>query len=147
MVRFNIDMRAVRVERGELDAFEHGVLRKILEVPAQRFRGERDEKRIVIVMGTVQCAPGEIERLMPELKTMMAATRAEDGCLLYAFSRDVLDPDLLHISERWRDDSALAAHFASPHVVDFNTALATARIEELSVKAYDSDGERVLMRR
>ena len=102
---------------------------------------------MVIVMGHARFAPGELDRLMPEVKVQLKATRAEDGCELYVFARDVLDPDLLYISERWRDHPAIAAHFASPHMAAFNNALATAKVEELSVKAYDADGERVLMRR
>ena len=147
MAEFNIAMRAARVSSGELDAYDGGTIRKILELPAVRFRPEREDKSMVIVMGHARFSAGEIDRLKPEMEAQLNATRAENGCELYVFARDVLDPDLLHISERWRDNAAIAAHFASPHMAAFNNALATARIEELSVKAYDAEGERVLMRR
>jgi quinol monooxygenase YgiN len=75
----------------------------------------------------------------------MAATHAEDGCELYVFSRDVTNPDCLLISERWRDGDALAAHSKSPHMAVFNRAIGTAKIESVSVKAYDVSGVRNLI--
>ena len=100
---------------------------------------------MVIVMGTARLAPGEIDRLLEVMRAQIETTRAEDGCIHYAFARDVHDPDLLHISERWRDNAAIAAHFQSPHMAAFNAELAKARVLSLSVKAYDENGERTLM--
>ena len=57
----------------------------------------------------------------------------------------LLDPDTLIITERWRDNAAIAAHFASPHMAAFNAALAKAKLLEVSVKAYENGEERVLM--
>ncbi len=100
---------------------------------------------MVVVMGTAKFAAGEIDRLKDVIAAQLAATRAEDGCEAYSYARDVLDPDLLHIIERWRDNKAIADHFAAPHMAAFNNELARARIESLSVKAYDENGERTLM--
>ena len=100
---------------------------------------------MVVVMGTAHMAPGEIDRLLDVMRAQIDATRAEDGCEHYAFARDVYDPDLLHVSERWRDNAAITAHFQSPHMASFNAALASAKMLSLSVKAYDENGERTLM--
>jgi quinol monooxygenase YgiN len=100
---------------------------------------------MVIVMGTCKMAPGEIDRLKDAMRAQREATRAEAGCQHYAFSRDVLDPDLLHIAERWDSNDAIAAHFKAPHMAIFNTALGAAKILSLSVKAYDEHGVRTLM--
>jgi quinol monooxygenase YgiN len=145
MVQFNLAMRAARVFEGELHAYEDGLTRKILEIPAQRFRGEVEDREAIVVMGDARFAPGEIDRLMPAIDTMLAATRAEDGCIEYSYARDVIDPDTVRVAERWRDRTALDAHFATPHMASFNAALATANIFDLSVKAYDARGERTLM--
>ncbi len=147
MPRFNVSMRIATVTGGTLDAYEGGKVRKMLEVPAQRFRAEYEDRDMIVVMGTARFEKGELARLKPAIEAQLTATRAEDGCDLYAYSIDVLDPDLMHISERWRDHAALTAHFASPHMAAFNEVLATARIESLNVKAYDAEGERVLMSR
>ena len=99
---------------------------------------------MIIVMGHANLGAGEIDRLGAEMKAQITATRAEDGCLHYGFSRDVLDPDTLVISERWRDNDALAAHFASPHMAAFNKVLGSAKVLEVSVKAYENGEERSL---
>ena len=83
---------------------------------------------------------GEVERLADAMKTQVEATRAETGCEHYAFARDVLDPDRLVVSERWRDREALDAHFKEPHMAAFNAVLGSAKVFEISIKAY-SNGE------
>jgi len=90
-------------------------------------------------------AAGEIDRLHDEMVKQMAATQAEDGCEQYIFSRDVTNPDALLISERWRDDDALAAHMAAPHMAEFNKAIGAAKISAVSVKAYEISNVRVLI--
>ena len=50
---------------------------------------------MVIVMGTVRVDPEAIERLRPAMEAMMAASRAEAGCLTYAYALDLLEPGLV----------------------------------------------------
>ena len=100
---------------------------------------------MIIVMGSIRMAAAEIERLAPDMATQMAATNAEDGCEQYIFSRDVTDPDQLLISERWRDADALTAHSQSPHMANFNRVMAGAKIESISVKAYEVASVRTLI--
>jgi quinol monooxygenase YgiN len=147
MVEFNIGMRAARVTAASVSSYEDGAVRRLMEIPASSFRGERVDKDMVVVMGSVRTAPGEIDRLMADLTALVTATRAEDGCELYAVARDLLDPQVLHISELWRDRQALTAHFATPHVAAFNAVLASAKIESMRAVAYAADGERVLVER
>lgn len=147
MVEFNIGMRAASVVATDIESYENGIARRLLQIPAASFRPEREEPDVVIVMGTAKFEGGELDRLMPAMTAQLAASRAEDGCALYAFSRDMLDPDVLHIAEKWRDAAALAAHFTAPHMAAFNQVLATAKVEHMSVIAYDAVGERVLIER
>ena len=91
---------------------------------------------MIVIMGHAKAAPGEIDRILDGLHAMVAATLAEDGCEHYCFSRDLGDPDCMIITERWRDQAALDAHFASPHMVQFNALLSTAQVLDVSVKAY-----------
>jgi len=96
-------------------------------------------------MGTIEMVDGEIDRLHEEMLKQMEATQAEDGCEQYVFSRDVTNPDTLLISERWRDDAALAAHGKAPHMAEFNKAIGAAKISAVSVKAYEISNVRVLI--
>jgi quinol monooxygenase YgiN len=71
------------------------------------------------------------------------AVRARDGCLEYQMNQDMEDENLLHVSERWRDDEAVDAHMAdlSPLI----EALAGARMEWLDLRAYSVSECRVLL--
>jgi quinol monooxygenase YgiN len=100
---------------------------------------------MIVVMGTIDLAEGDIDRLQNEMATQMAATQAEDGCEQYVFSRDVTDPNRLLIAERWRDAEALAAHGKTPHMAEFNKAIGRATIKKISVKAYEVASVRVLL--
>ena len=100
---------------------------------------------MIAVLGTVRLAPGEMDRLNMALTAMMAATQAEDGCIQYVYARDITDPNHMTVSELWRDESALKAHFNSPHMAELNKVLATAKILALSVKRYDVSNVTTLM--
>lgn len=91
----------------------------------------------IIVLGHIRFAAGEFERLRPALAEMQATTRAEAGCELYAFAQAVDEPDLLVISERWASEEALAAHGASAHMQAFGATLGAAKVESISVKAWN----------
>ncbi|UVO52758.1 putative quinol monooxygenase [Sphingomonas sp. SUN039] len=147
MVEFNIGMRAASVVATAIESYESGIVRRLLQIPATSFRPEYEDRNTVVVLGDVRCASGEIDRMQEAIDTQVRATRAEDGCELYAFSRDVLDPEVLHIAEKWRDHAALTAHFATPHMAVFNAELGAAKVVSMSVKAYDAEGERVLVER
>jgi quinol monooxygenase YgiN len=100
---------------------------------------------MIVVMGTIDLADGDIDRLAGDMAKQMAATQAEDGCEHYIFSRDVTNPNRLLVSEHWRDDEALAAHFKMPHMAEFNKVLGQAAIKKISVKAYEVASVRVLI--
>jgi quinol monooxygenase YgiN len=100
---------------------------------------------MLIIEGWIQFGAGEIERLTAACKTMIAETHKEPGCLEYAFSQDLSDPSRMRIIERWVDEAALAAHFASPHMAVFQAALADARREGGSAKLYSAEFVRSLI--
>ena len=100
---------------------------------------------MIIVTGMARFGEGEIERLKDAFAANIAATRAEDGCLAYAYAVDIADPNLLHISEQWRDEAAVNAHMTAPHMGPLMAALGSAKIEALSVKAYEATFQKTLL--
>jgi quinol monooxygenase YgiN len=102
---------------------------------------------MIIVEGWVRVDPTDIERFLPHVHAMVAATRAEPGCIAYAFSRDVMEPDLMRISEQWQDETALNAHFRTPHIAAFNQALAGVGILAADVNAHTAQHLRNLIKR
>ena len=93
---------------------------------------------MIIVTGQVRFAEGEIARLAPAFGTNIEATRAEAGCARYAYAVDVGDPNLLHVVEEWSDEEAVNAHMNTPHMAELMTALGSAKIEAISINAYEA---------
>lgn len=79
---------------------------------------------MIIVEGTLKIDAAAVERAKPQIAELIAATRAEDGNVDYAFAEDLAEPGLLRFVERWRDRAALDAHMKSPHMKTFGRALA-----------------------
>lgn len=94
---------------------------------------------MLLIMGTIRVPEEAIERARPAMEKMLAASRAEDGCLTYNYAQDVLDPCLIHISERWRDRAALAAHGASEHMKEWRAAGAGLGLHNRDLALYESD--------
>jgi len=71
---------------------------------------------MIIIMGTVRISADRINEARPAMAAMVAASRAEPGCRLYAYAEDLLEPGLIRVSEQWIDQAALSAHFETPHM-------------------------------
>ena len=70
----------------------------------------------VLVIGEFRLPAESLAAAQEPMARVIAATRAEAGCLLYAYSQDITEPGLFRISERWESRAALDAHFATPHM-------------------------------
>jgi len=100
---------------------------------------------MIIVDGWVRFGTGELAALSDAAATMMTATHKESGCLHYAFSADMAEPDLMRISERWVDQAAIDAHLQTAHMAAFNQAIGGRKILGVSVKAYSGEFLKTLM--
>ncbi|MFP3944667.1 MAG: putative quinol monooxygenase [Alphaproteobacteria bacterium] len=100
---------------------------------------------MLIVAGHVRLAPGEVEKILPAAHRMMEETHKEAGCREYTFARDLSDETTIRIFEIWESREALDAHFATPHMAEFNKALGDVKVESVSVKIYDVSGVHPLM--
>ncbi|MFN3512074.1 MAG: putative quinol monooxygenase [Phenylobacterium sp.] len=76
----------------------------------------------VVVAGTFRVPSQNLDAFKPHMEAMLAASRAEDGCLEYSYAVDVLDPGLIRVFEAWRDRAALEAHLATPHITRWRAA-------------------------
>ncbi|QDZ07166.1 antibiotic biosynthesis monooxygenase [Sphingomonas panacisoli] len=92
-----------------------------------------------LIMGTMRIPEGALEVARPAMAAMLAASRAEDGCLAYNYAQDVLDPRIIHISERWRDRAALDAHFRTPHMAEWRAQFGAIGITDRDLQLYESD--------
>ena len=100
---------------------------------------------MLLIQGWLKLATGEFDKVADEARAMVAATNAEDGCIHYSFARDIGDPDLIHIAERWRDADALGAHGKSAHMRTFNQAMGSVTREGADLWLYSAEEVRKLM--
>jgi quinol monooxygenase YgiN len=70
----------------------------------------------LVVVARLQGRPDCREAVGAILASAAAASRCDDGCLAYSFTRDVEDPDRYLSVEHWRDQAALDGHLASAHL-------------------------------
>jgi quinol monooxygenase YgiN len=94
---------------------------------------------MLIVLAKAKVGEGAMEPARAAIADMVAASNAEDGCIAYAFTQDVLDPSVLHIVEKWQDEAALAAHFATPHMAAFGAAIAGLDFQVVEALKFHTD--------
>lgn len=93
---------------------------------------------MILVVVEVKVESGAAAQARDAIAAMETATRAEPGCLTYAFSVDLNDDTTMRVIERWRSPEDLRLHLASPHMAEFNRAIAAIRPTALDVKAYEA---------
>ncbi|MDP3492836.1 MAG: putative quinol monooxygenase [Hyphomonadaceae bacterium] len=70
---------------------------------------------MLILSVFLRVPPEQVEALRPYMRTVIAASRAEPGCLFYTLSEDMAEPGLIRAFEIYADDDALKAHGESDH--------------------------------
>ncbi len=94
---------------------------------------------MLIVLAKAKVGADAIDAARVAIADMVAASTAESGCIAYAFTQDMLDPTVIHIVEKWQDDAALAAHFATPHMAAFGAAIAGLDLQVVEATKYHAD--------
>ena len=94
---------------------------------------------MIIVMGSFRLPVENFEAGRAMMDKVIAATRAEDGCLLYAYSRDMADAGLVRVSEKWRDRAALDAHFQTEHMAVWLRERASLGLSERDIMVFESE--------
>lgn len=91
----------------------------------------------VVVTGYVRVAPKDREAFVKVLRAHVLRVRKKDGCLAYAFAFDVVDSNMVRMSETWRDQQSLAAHLADDEFKEVQRELVHVEFIERSVQRYD----------
>jgi quinol monooxygenase YgiN len=94
---------------------------------------------MLIVLAKAKVGAGALAAARSAIADMVAASCAEAGCIEYAFTQDLGDPSVLHIVEKWQDEAALAAHFATPHMAAFGAAIAGLDFTVIEARKFHSD--------
>ena len=78
---------------------------------------------MLIINGVITIDPARRADLLAAAVTMQQASQTEDGCHHYVFTADLEHDNVFHIAEKWKDQAALDAHFAQPHMATFQAAI------------------------
>jgi quinol monooxygenase YgiN len=78
-----------------------------------------------------------IDIFLPVARTTLAATRREEGCLVYSYAFDVEDRSLVRVYEEWETRGHLDAHLKAPHMGPWRAMLAEIGASGRSLKRYE----------
>ena len=93
---------------------------------------------MIIVNARIQTTPEAVAAMRDAIIAMQTATLEEDGCEDYGFSVELADPGAIRITERWASREALAAHFQTPHMAEFQNAMRAQPLRGVSAHFYDA---------
>ncbi|KCZ91825.1 hypothetical protein HJO_11927 [Hyphomonas johnsonii MHS-2] len=96
---------------------------------------------MIVIEGTVRIPPSRLEDARSAMEQMVRASRAEPGCVDYAYAVDVLDAGLIRVSERWESRDALAAHFKTAHMATWRAFFPQLGISDRSLRLYEAEPE------
>jgi len=92
---------------------------------------------MLVIAGHVTIDAAKREEGMAAARSMMEETAKESGCISYTFSADLSDPGKFRIFEEWESAEALDAHFAAPHMAEFQKAMGGLGVKEMAVQRYE----------
>jgi len=98
---------------------------------------------MIVIEGTVRIPPENLEAARPVMEQMIRASRAEPGCIDYAYAVDVFDPGLVRVTERWETRAALTAHFAAAHMATWRSFFPQLGITDRSLRLYEANPETI----
>jgi quinol monooxygenase YgiN len=99
---------------------------------------------LIVILGQIDVHPEDIAAVAELMRVMMNQTVKEQGCHLYAFSRDLSTANRFQLSELWEDEAALAAHFRTEHMATYRQGLSRLRVQKRTVKRYEVTNARDL---
>jgi quinol monooxygenase YgiN len=98
----------------------------------------------VVIIGHFRLPPESLDAAREPMARVVMATRAEPGCVKYAYASEPGDPGLIHVSEVWESQAALDAHFATTHMKQWQAERAGLGLSDRQITAYAVSGSTVL---
>jgi len=91
---------------------------------------------MIVVAGRIRVKAEERSQAVRVALRMAEATRAEPGCVSYRFYADLTDPNTFFLFEEWESDEALARHFQTPHMAEFQQQIPRFVAGPFEIKRY-----------
>jgi quinol monooxygenase YgiN len=96
---------------------------------------------MLVIAGTIKLDPAKRSQAEAAFEIMRAATLEEPGCIEYQAYLDRSDGGTFFMFEKWQDQAALNAHFASAHMAEFGKALGAAGVTGGEIVKYEVSKE------
>ncbi len=92
---------------------------------------------MIVIAGHIQIDIAQRDNATAAALKVMEATRQEEGCISYTFSADLDDESVFHIFEEWESQEALGAHFATPHMAEFQKKMGGFGVKDAKIRRYE----------
>ena len=92
---------------------------------------------MLVVVGTMPVKPEKREEALKVTTQMAVASRAESGCTSYRFYTSIEQPNIFFAFEEWESPEALALHFQTAHMKEFQQAVPGLIAGRGEVKRYE----------
>lgn len=92
---------------------------------------------MLILAGSIRLPAENLGTARPVIERMVAASRAEEGCIAYNFSEDLFEPGLIRIFEVFRDHDAQQFHARSAHMAEWRASWPALGIGERQITRYE----------
>lgn len=100
---------------------------------------------MIIIHGEMEIGADSAAAFIPLTQELVDKTRAEEGCHLYTFARDIENPQLFRIAEEWESEDALAAHMKADHYRAYGRALGDIEVKRVSIIQFSASDRTVLV--
>jgi quinol monooxygenase YgiN len=92
---------------------------------------------MIVVVGYLTINPDKRADVEAAIATLVPLTVAEEGCVEYRYSTDVLDANRINIWEQWESDEAMTAHMGTSHLADFMAVMGDCIGGPLEITRHD----------
>lgn len=99
---------------------------------------------MIVVTGEFRMPVEKRAEAVKAMERVIAATLAEPGCIAYSYAEDIRDAGLFRVSEQWQSREALSAHFAAPHMKQWQIERAALGMTGRAVTAFEVSNEEAL---
>lgn len=94
-------------------------------------------------MGYVHLNPSDVNEFTADVQSVVSSTRAEEGCLFYAFTTEDARAGRMLTVQRWQDQESLSAHVERHESAPFLNKWGNRM--KMDILKYDITNERSFM--
>lgn len=94
---------------------------------------------MIVINAKITADQATVAALAEAIGKMERASLEEPGCSEYCFSVEVSNPSVFRITERWNSVEDLKAHFATPHMAEFQAAMAANPSQGTEIHCYEAE--------